>query len=553
VSAAADGGVAEHTPVDGAGPTDSDPVGPQHVRELVAAMILHPSGQSSASVYETARLVSLAPWLPHHEERISWLLSLQRSDGGWGGPGGYALVPTLSAVEALLVALHRAEGGPGAGDRLRAVHDGLRFLHDFLGTPAAAVLPDLPATDLIVPALVELIVGHLDSRRDGPPTGLEAWRDAPPLPLPAGMDRGRLDRVRALLAAGRPVPEKLAHALEVGGAWARRAAGVAPVGPGTVGASPAATAAWLGRPDDRTGPALAYLEDVSRQHGGPVPCASPISVFERSWVLGTLARAGVPMTVPSVLVSDLRNGLGPAGTPTGPGLPADADTTSVTLYALARLGHPVDPSSLWSYDTGEHFCTWQGEDGASVTTNAHVLDALGHHLAHAGPTDASRTRSAVDRIAAWLIDRQEPDGRWYDRWHASPYYATYCTTLALSDHGRGPAARAAVARATDWVLTTQRADGSWGRWAGTAEETAYALQVLLAVHRSPDADIARAVVDGLRRLSALDGRDGEPALWHDKDLYRPTLIVRAAVLAAGWPVSPPTGTRPTRAPMSTVA
>ncbi len=35
-----------------------------------------------------------------------------------------------------------------------------------------------------------------------------------------------------------------------------------------------------------------------------------------------------------------------------------------------------------------------------------------------------------------------------------------------------------------------------------------------------------------RYLATMEGRDGEPALWHDKDLYRPAVIVRAAVAAA---------------------
>ncbi|MDZ5444090.1 prenyltransferase/squalene oxidase repeat-containing protein [Micromonospora sp. 4G57] len=530
MSVVADRRAAAHPGGGGAPPGDGHS---GRVRDLIAAMARNPSGETSASVYETARLVALAPWLPGHDVRIDWLLDRQRADGGWGGPDGYALVPSLSATEALLTVLRRGDHGPWPATALvRAADRGLRFVAGHLGDPAAPALPDLPATDLIVPALVESIDGQLN-RPEGPPTGLQGWRDRPRLPLPAGLDSGRLDRVRGLLGAGRAVPEKLAHALEVGGDRACRAAGVSPVGPGTIGASPAATAAWIGRrADDPGGPAPAYLRDVGR--GGPVPCATPIAVFERAWVLAILARAGVPATVPAALVAELRAAVGSAGAATGPGLPADADTTSVTLYALARLGLPVDPSSLWSYDTGAHFCTWPGEDGASVTTNAHVLDALGHHLTHGGTAVHPRAAGAADRVAAWLVAGQQADGRWCDRWHASPYYATYCAVLALSDHAGSAGARTAVGRATDWLLDTQRPDGSWGRWAGTAEETAYALLALLATDRSSEAAVVAAVAAGRHRLSELDGRDGEPALWHDKDLYRPTLIVRAAVLAALW-------------------
>ncbi|WP_433282080.1 prenyltransferase [Micromonospora sp. CA-244673] len=487
-------------------------------REIVEAMVDNPAGETSASVYETGRLVALAPWLPGHDVRVSWLLDRQRADGGWGGPGGYALVPTLSATEALLTVLRRGEHGPAAS-LAGAAHRGLAFLAGALdaGTP-----PDLPATDLIVPALREAVEAHLDQ----PPAGLADWAGAR-LPLPAGLDPDRLTRVRGMLASGRPVPEKLAHALEVAGDLARRAAGVRPAEAGAVGASPAATAAWLGRPDP--GPALDYLRAVGRR--GPVPCASPITVFERAWVLGILARAGVPLAVPGSLVAELRSAVGVSGAATGPGLPADADTTSVTLYALARLGRPLDVSRLDAYDTGRHFCTWPGEDGASVTTNAHVLDALGQHPGHPG------VGATVDRVAGWLVERQEPDGRWSDRWHASAYYATYSVLLALADHAGGASARAAVERGVGWLLDTQRADGSWGRWGGTAEETAYAVLALAGAGRTADTRVDAALGRGRRRLSEWDGRPDGPALWHDKDLYRPTLIVRAAVLAASWSTS----------------
>jgi hypothetical protein len=507
-------------------------------RDLVAELTATPTGQSSVSVYETGRLVSLSPWLTLHAERIRYLLDAEHPGGGWGGPGGYGLVPTLSATEGLLAALRRGDlaGMPDPVGRgaVAAVDRGLTVLYERLTAVPASTLPDMPAIDLIVPALTEALSARLHALRDDPVTGLERWRDVPRLPLPPGMAPTRLARVRAALEAGHPLPEKLLHALEVTGPAAHRAAGVVPVGPGTVGASPAATAAWLGIPDATTGAARAYLEGVVRQYGGPVPCTSPISVFERSWVLSTLARAGVPLAVPPPVLASLRDTLGPAGTATAPGLPVDADTTSVTLYALARAGHPVDPSCLESFDTGEHFCTWPKEDGASITTNAHVLDALGWHLRHSGAT-AQRLGPVVRRLTGWLADRQAPEGSWSsDRWHASPYYATSCAVLALHGYGVGAAVEPVVRRAVRWVMAGQHADGSWGRWGGTAEETAYALQVLLAAGATSSDECAQAVARGWRWLITMDGTDGEPALWHDKDLYRPSLIVRAAVLAATW-------------------
>ncbi|MEO3777862.1 prenyltransferase/squalene oxidase repeat-containing protein [Micromonospora sp. B11E3] len=526
----------DEVPVPGGDRSGRDPT--SDARELVAAMTREPAGQASPSVYETGRLVSLAPWLTHHVERVEYLLAAQRPDGAWGGPEGYAVVPTLSAVEALLTALRRGDtawlpGARGPACLVRAVDAGLSALYGRL--PGWAALPDLPATDLTVPALVEAVNGHLDVLRADPGGGLAGWRDARPLPLPTGLDGARLDRVRALFAAGRPLPQKLLHALEVGGAAARRVPGAAPTGPGVVGASPAATAAWLGVPEPGAGSgvaaAVSYLEEAARRQGGPVPCATPITVFERAWTLSILSRAGLAPPVSPLLLAGLVAAVGPTGAATGPGLPADADTTSVTLYALARLGHPVDPSTLWRYDTGEHFCTWQGEDGESVTTNAHVLDAFGWHLAHGGRPDR-RLEAATRRLSRWLADRQSPDGGWSDRWHASPYYATSCAVLALAGYGRGPQVAGTVARAAAWVLAGQRADGSWGRWDGTVEETAYAVQVLHAAGPAAPPGTGPALARARRYLSVMEGRDGEPALWHDKDLYRPAVIVGAAVAAA---------------------
>ncbi|WP_331461044.1 prenyltransferase/squalene oxidase repeat-containing protein [Micromonospora tarapacensis] len=189
----------------------------------------------------------------------------------------------------------------------------------------------------------------------------------------------------------------------------------------------------------------------------------------------------------------------------------------------------MDPASLLRYDLGSHFCTWRGEDGHSVTTNAHVLEALGWHARHTRE-GADRYAVRVAALAGWLRDTQQRDGHWADRWHASPYYATCCAVLALAGYAPPETAAVAVPRAVDWVLATQRDDGGWGRWSTTAEETAYAVHVLLGVRR-PDRPAVSAAVERASVHLRTD-RDEHQPLWHDKDLYTPVLIVRAAVLAA---------------------
>ncbi|MEW2358156.1 prenyltransferase/squalene oxidase repeat-containing protein [Spirillospora sp. NPDC029432] len=536
-------------------------------QELIAGIVAAPWGQVSPSVYETGRLVTLAPWLTGHGRRIAFLLDAQRPDGGWGPPDdGYALVPTLSATEALLAVLGDGTVPAGAGldgaAIAAAAGRGLRFLGRLL--PGPLDLPDMPAIELISPALIIRLNRWLEAAREHPCAGSEGW-PAGGLPLPAGMGDTKLTLVRELLLSGADVPQKLLHALEIAGDAACGLPRIRPESTGTIGASPAATAAWLGdrTPADPSNPARWHLETVSAQHGGPVPVGFPLTVFERAWVMSWLVRAGVPVTAPPELVLSLTAPLGPHGTPAADGLPADADTTSGALYALALLGAPHRPDPLWEYENDTHFSTWRGEDGSSITTNTHVLEAFGQYLAQAGedladPGSVRRYAATVAKVAGWLRGQQGPDGAWTDRWHASPYYATSCCAIAL-DRFDGERSADAVARARRWVLETQRPDGSWGRWQGTAEETAYAVQLLLLTGGGPDGkrdgqrdgqrdeEIVRAATRGRGILEGYLQRAGDarmdPPLWHDKDLYHPTAIVRAGVLAAlhlirtGWPNS----------------
>jgi hypothetical protein len=302
---------------------------------------------------------------------------------------------------------------------------------------------------------------------------------------------------------------------------------VSPAGPGTVGASPAATAAWLGsRCPDPGHPARRYLEEVVRRYGGAVPCAVPVTAFERAWVLTSLAGAGIAVPVPADLVGELAASLGARGTSAGPGLPPDADTTAVVLSALGQQRIDARPDVLWEYETATHFCTWPGERGFSTSVNAHVLEAFAGY-----PAGSARHRATVRKVAGCLLAHQRADGSWDDRWHASPYYATACCALALARFG-GAGGVPAVLRAARWVLATQRPDGSWGRWCGTAEETAYAMQVLLLTRVPTDQRVERAVARGYGYLLGVVDRPDHPALWHDKDLYAPVAIIRAAVLGA---------------------
>ncbi|GAA3821912.1 hypothetical protein GCM10022226_47840 [Sphaerisporangium flaviroseum] len=501
--------------------------------DLVAGLAAQPWGQVSPSIYETGRLVTLAPWLTGHTERLEYLVGAQRADGGWGSHDHYSLVPTLSATEALLGELRR--GVPHGGrERIAAAADrGLDALFGWSRRGFDTPLPDMPAIELIVPYLTGGINRHLHHLTRSPLRLLSAWEGTAPLPVPRHMDDQKPAVIAARLRSGAALPEKLHHALEVAGEAAAGARGVPLTPAGTIGASPAATAAWLGtagktRPHH---PARRHLEAVAGLHGGPVPCGVPITAFERGWVLSWLVRAGVPLRVPDALVAGLGDGLGPEGTPAGPGLPPDADTTSVALYALALLGAPREPGSLWRYRADPHFQTWHGEQGFSTTVNAHVLDCFGQYVT-CRPGVRPRYATAMGEVESWLLAQQRADGSWSDRWHVSPYYATMCCVLALDAWG-GRESEHAVRRAVRWILAGRRAGGGWGLWRATAEETAYAMQTLLlsrAAREEPARDEAAAGGHAFLLQTAAAGDD--PPMWVDKELYIPLAIVRAAILGA---------------------
>ncbi|SMD27591.1 Prenyltransferase and squalene oxidase repeat-containing protein [Kibdelosporangium aridum] len=503
---------------------------------LVADMASDPYGLISPSIYETARVVTLARSLAGHWERVRYLLASQHQDGHWGELPGYELVPTLSATEALLSSSRRStDENRTAVSHRDVVHGasrGLRALRGQLGTAPPETIPDTVAAEIVIPALVAEINKHLDWLGPEPIAGLEDWRGIQ-LGLPQGADDRLLARLHEAVRLERPLSPKLWHSFEAMGASAQGTSIVRPVR-GAVGCSPAATAAWLGngQADADSRLSVEYLEAVQERSGGPVPVCAPVPVFERVWVLAAFITAGVGLSVPDELVENLHAAFGEFGVAGGPGLPPDSDDTSTALYVLVRLGRPRSADCLWSYQDGGHFSCFPDERTSSTTTNAHVLRALGEYLA-LDSLRRQRYLAAMDEISAWLRDQQQVDGSWRDKWHASSYYATAQCAVALARYG-GAASAAVVSKAVAWVLSTQRLDGAWGVWTGTQEETAYAVQILLlAAPSATDDSLVRAAARGCTFLLRSDASATPfPPLWHDKDLYTPVRVVRAERLSA---------------------
>jgi hypothetical protein len=128
----------------------------------------------SPSLYETARLVKMAPWITGHQERVDHPIACQHADGTWGGPGNYALVPTLSATDALLAAAGDSHPRTAREAMIQSALRGLKAL--FEGHPAShSELADTVAVEVLVPYLVSEINRTLSRLTEEPLPGLHEW------------------------------------------------------------------------------------------------------------------------------------------------------------------------------------------------------------------------------------------------------------------------------------------------------------------------------------------------------------------------------------------
>ncbi len=480
------------------------------------------------TAYDTAWVAGLPsetdPRSSRFPSALQWLVENQHPDGSWGSLVRYdhdRLLCTLAAI-APLAALGREPR------HQEALARGTRYLweHDHrLGS------------ELVEPVGFELLVPALAQRAHN--AGIA---------VPGGLDiygPQRAEKLRLIPPSALYSPQvTVVHSLEFLGEEAdldglRRAQGAN----GAIGNSPAATAFFWERSGDPA--ALAYLQaSIGRNGEAAAPVLYPCETFELLWSAYHLFLAGVPAR--ELLTHDdlalLRSALRTGGVSLSPTFPIpDADDTAVALLLLHDAGERVDPSVLQKFSTTDgHFVSFPFERHSSVGVNLHVLHAL---LAAPGYPDGNQT---IDLLLDYLAGQQLDGGYWVDKWHISPFYATahaLCVLSLLPDAWR-KRAHSMIEPARAWLNETQRPDGAWG-WFGqaTAEETAYALLALAALD---DAGTAGGTprhqqqrLAGLRYLHTV-GQDlrgtgasaSYPAMWVDKCLYLPPLIVQSVVQAA---------------------
>jgi halimadienyl-diphosphate synthase len=211
----------------------------------------------------------------------------------------------------------------------------------------------------------------------------------------------------------------------------------------------------------------------------------------------------------------------------------------MVIAALNLVGVPTAADSLRQFERGMHFACFERERGVSLSANAHTLAALVSLPA----SEQTVWAGSISKLVEFLYGARCKDGFWHDKWHVSPFYATTCSVLALSQCSE-PSVRSRLVPTIEWILeANSESDGGWGVGdSSTLEETAYALQALLAVpdpalspHRARhDLVVARGRHYLRERLDECMLNHGIdlPRMWRGKELYTPARVVLSAILAA---------------------
>lgn len=478
-------------------------------------------GIVSPSIYDTAQVLRLYPPEEGVEAGLEWLLAQQQADGGWGNPAVPASrdVPTLATI----LALHKYRKDPEAARSIRA---GLAFLAEQASQWNDIHIDAVPiAAEMLVPYLLGEAHAAGFQISATPYNRLFQWRTEKLRKLQHIQLKPAIPPTHSWEALDQTQYQGLVDAA------------------GSIGHSPAATAAWLHNTanvpavttHERTA-AINYLASAQAATGlnipGVMPVVYPITGFEFSYGLYALLIADLlhrPEWANSVDTHARRilewtrvhHGLD-----TGYFFTPDADSTSVGLAVLDALGHRLDTELLTQFALDDHFVTFRHELNPSILSNAHVLYTL------------CRFGQPQQSVAQFLLKRQHANGAWLpDKWHSSWYYSTLEVTIPLLQMGFTEA----TSHVPELLGKSQNQDGGWGYGGkSNALETSYSLLTLLTlikagVIRTPD--FHGTFEAGYRWLinQYKPGQLVDEKLWLGKELYSPkrvdTIYVLVTLLA----------------------
>ena len=475
--------------------------------------------QMSSTAYDTAWLARLVEFdYQIANQALEWLCENQLPDGSWGTSSAFyyhdRVICTLGAMISLTGRGRRAK------DRLR-IQNGLDALDRITSGATQGLRSDLSGAtvgfELVVPTLVAEAesLGIIKQQGDRILGRLRHLREVKMSKL-AGMKF-----TRYITAA---------HSAEMAGVDKTALLDIENLQElnGSVGNSPSATAYFamkvrLG--DDR---AMGYLREAINKKDGGAPTLFPIELFERNWVLWNLSLANLQNT--SAETNTLfqkhldflenywqpKKGLGFSNSYSL----TDSDDTAIGFELLSRNGRQADISALLGYEEEQWFRCFQLEANPSIDVNIHALNALRQagYKAHHRP---------IQKIISFIRSWQQPEKYWFDKWHISPYYTTAHIVICCRGYDNS-----LCEDAIGWILESQKADGSWGFFgSSTAEETAYCIQAL-CIWKNHGAKLPRGRVELAKDWLIRHIESPHPALWIDKSLYRPELLIRSVILSA---------------------
>lgn len=206
----------------------------------------------------------------------------------------------------------------------------------------------------------------------------------------------------------------------------------------------------------------------------------------------------------------------------------DIDDTTAALRAIRRLATSrPECRAAWNRGLG-WLLSMQNDDGGfaafekntdrklmtylplenaeDVLIDPSTADLTGRTLEFLGNTaKLSAKIPFVRRAVRWLLDRQNADGSWYGRWGIAHIYGTWAAVTGLIAVGLPPD-DPAIRKAAAWMQSIQNPDGSFGESCasdvpkryiplgqGTPSQTAWAVDMLLAVYRRPTPPIERGI------------------------------------------------------------
>jgi halimadienyl-diphosphate synthase len=462
----------------------------------------------SPSPYDTAWLTRLDDQAPDLSiPALEWLCAHQNDDGTWGASQPVYFSDRLVCTLAAMTALTRR--GRRASDR-RQIERGRDALERLAaGATRNLSMENTCGFELIAPTLVSEAesLGIIKHQGDHILGRLIRERNKKLASLPTGT----VNRTLTVAFSAEMAGEDEKHLLDIPNL---------PEANGSIAYSPSATS-YFTRYVHQYPPALEYLRSVTTDSS--VPYTAPIDVFEIAWSFWYFLLSGHKAELSGLdQVAFLEKNWQPGrGAAPDSGLTlVDGDTTSMVANVLTQLGGSPDLATLLNYEMEDHFrCYWL-ESNPSISTNIHAVGAL-RQMGYAD-------HPVVQKLIKFLRLNRTPQGYWFDKWHASSYYAT--AHIVLNCEGVAPDL---VDNAGKWILSSQQPSGGWGMYPDmqTAEETAYALLALTTWQRS-GGPVPKSVLQRGARWLQEHKEPPYSLLWIGKVLYCPEVIVRATIWSA---------------------